>query len=53
MMILWASAGVPLGIYNIVKEFNVALRIQPQILTFLSLVTFAQCLFYEKACVQS
>ncbi|EAT90027.1 hypothetical protein SNOG_03296 [Parastagonospora nodorum SN15] len=37
MMMLWAWAGVPLGVYNIAEEFNVALRIQPQILTLLSL----------------
>ncbi|KAJ5081833.1 hypothetical protein NUU61_010097 [Penicillium alfredii] len=48
MMLLWAVAGVPLGVYNIVKELNVALRIQPQILTTLSLVTWAQCLYYGK-----
>lgn len=48
MMLLWAVAGVPLGVYNIVEELNVALRIQPQILTFLSLVTWAQCFYYTK-----
>jgi hypothetical protein len=48
MMLLWAVAGVPLGVYNIVEEFNVALRIQPQILTTLSLLTWAQCLYYGK-----
>lgn len=47
MMLLWACAGVPLGVYNIVENFNVALRIQPQILTFLSLVTWAQCKYYS------
>lgn len=47
MMLLWAIAGVPLGVYNIVENFNVALRIQPQILTFLSLVTWAQCKYYS------
>ncbi|KAI9801230.1 MAG: hypothetical protein M1825_003504 [Sarcosagium campestre] len=46
MMMLWAIAGVPLGIYNIVQEFNIALRIQPQILTLLSLATWAQCCYY-------
>ena len=46
MMLLWAAAGAPLGVYNIVNELNVALRIQPQILTTLSLVTWAQCLYY-------
>ena len=48
MMLLWAAAGAPLGVYNIVNELNVALRIQPQILTTLSLVTWAQCLYYGK-----
>lgn len=48
MMLLWATAGVPLGVYNIVEEFNIALRIQPQILTTLSLITWAQCLYYGK-----
>ncbi|KAF2687857.1 PQ loop repeat protein [Lentithecium fluviatile CBS 122367] len=48
MMMLWAWAGVPLGVYNVVKDFNIALRIQPQILTFLSLVTWTQCYYYEK-----
>ncbi|EPS36597.1 hypothetical protein H072_9822 [Dactylellina haptotyla CBS 200.50] len=46
MMLLWAFAGIPLGIYNIVSGFNIALQIQPQILTFLSLVTWAQCQYY-------
>ncbi|OIW24464.1 PQ loop repeat protein [Coniochaeta ligniaria NRRL 30616] len=48
MMMLWAWAGVPLGVYNIVSDFNVALRIQPQILTVLSLVTWAQCYHYQR-----
>ncbi|KAK6346699.1 hypothetical protein TWF696_006817 [Orbilia brochopaga] len=47
MMLLWAAAGTPLGIYNILSNFNIALRIQPQILTFLSLVTWAQCQYYS------
>lgn len=46
-MMLWAWAGVPLGVYNIVSDFNIALRIQPQILTLLSLLTWIQCLYYE------
>jgi len=48
MMMLWAWAGVPLGVYNIVMDYNVALQIQPQALTFLSLVTWIQCYYYEK-----
>ncbi|KAK5528056.1 hypothetical protein LTR25_010722 [Vermiconidia calcicola] len=46
MMLLWACAGIPLGVYNIVEDFNVALKIQPQILTSLSLLTWIQCKYY-------
>ncbi|KAK1979788.1 hypothetical protein LZ30DRAFT_596163 [Colletotrichum cereale] len=49
MMMLWAWAGVPLGVYNIVEDFNIALRIQPQVLTFLSLATWIQCYYYQRA----
>lgn len=48
MMMFWAWAGVPLGTYNIVSEFNIALQIQPQILAFLSLATWIQVYYYEK-----
>ncbi|KAF3017404.1 hypothetical protein E8E14_003550 [Neopestalotiopsis sp. 37M] len=46
MMLLWATAGIPLGAYNIVQDFHVALKIQPQILTALSLTTWIQCQYY-------
>ena len=46
MMLLWASAGLPLGIYNILSHKTIALQIQPQILTSLSLITWAQCMYY-------
>lgn len=45
-MLLWAAAGCPLAVYNIVNNFNIALIIQPQILTALSLVTWGQCCVY-------
>ncbi|KAG9564378.1 PQ loop repeat protein, partial [Aureobasidium melanogenum] len=48
MMMFWAWAGVPLGVYNITSSFNIALRIQPQILSFLSLLTWVQVYYYEK-----
>ncbi|TGO09190.1 hypothetical protein BTUL_0176g00260 [Botrytis tulipae] len=48
MMLLWACAGVPLGAFNIASGFNVALLVQPQILTVLSLVTWGQCLYYSE-----
>lgn len=47
-MLFWASAGMPLGVYNIVSDFNIALRIQPQILTSLSLATWGQCHYYQR-----
>ncbi|KAI3320966.1 PQ loop repeat protein-like protein [Xylariaceae sp. AK1471] len=42
----WAIAGVPLGVYNIAEAFNIALQIQPNILIFLSLTTWSQCMYY-------
>ncbi|KAH7038492.1 PQ loop repeat protein [Macrophomina phaseolina] len=48
MMMWWAWAGVPLGVYNIVQSFNIALQVQPQILSFLSLVTWIQCYHYQR-----
>ena len=53
MMVLWAWAGVPLGIYNIVSDFNIALQIQPQLLATLSLITWIQVFYYEKVGSQS
>ncbi|KAE9367274.1 G protein-like protein-coupled receptor : PQ-loop [Stipitochalara longipes BDJ] len=47
MMLLWACAGVPLGAYNITGHFNIALQVQPQILTVLSLITWIQCYHYD------
>ncbi|KAI5364206.1 hypothetical protein Slin15195_G098640 [Septoria linicola] len=47
MMMLWAWAGVPLGVYNIVQNLNLALQVQPQILSLLSLLTWIQCYYYE------
>jgi len=45
-MLLWASAGCPLAVYNTVNGFNVALVVQPQLLTVLSLITWCQCQIY-------
>lgn len=46
MYLAWAIAGIPLGVYNLVQDFNIALRIQPHILILLSLITWAQCQYY-------
>ncbi|KAF2236006.1 hypothetical protein EV356DRAFT_93270 [Viridothelium virens] len=47
MPFLWAAAGVPFGVYNIVQEFNIPLQIQPQILLCLCLICWGQTLFYH------
>ncbi|OOO05019.1 peptidase M36 fungalysin [Aspergillus oryzae] len=43
----WAMAGVPLGVYNISDNFNIALQVQPNILISLSLLTWSQCKYYR------
>lgn len=48
MMLLWALAGIPLGVYTISRPLHIALQIQPQLLSFLSLVTWGQCLWYNR-----
>lgn len=47
MMMLWAIAGAALAVYNVVENFNIALQIQPQILTSLSFITWTQCRYYS------
>jgi hypothetical protein len=47
-MLLWSFAGIPLGVYTIAQDLNIALQIQPQLLTALSLITWGQCLYYKK-----
>ncbi|KAF2211215.1 hypothetical protein CERZMDRAFT_43645 [Cercospora zeae-maydis SCOH1-5] len=47
MMMLWAWAGVPLGVYNVARNPSIPLQIQPQILSLLSLLTWIQCYYYE------
>ncbi|GAO50407.1 hypothetical protein G7K_4533-t1 [Saitoella complicata NRRL Y-17804] len=47
MLMLWAVAAPPYGIYAIVQQLNIPLQIQPQLFGILSLITWAQCLHYE------
>ena len=46
MYLSWAFAGIPLGVYNLVQDLNVALQVQPHILIFLSLIAWSQCKYY-------
>lgn len=47
-MMLWAWAGIILGVCNIVEYLIVAFRIQPQGLTALSMITWIHCYYYDK-----
>ncbi|PWN37091.1 uncharacterized protein FA14DRAFT_159295 [Meira miltonrushii] len=47
MMIAWSLAGLPLGIHNILSKQPIALQVQAEILTSLSLLTWAQVMFYD------
>ena len=48
MMILWSVAGLPLAIHNILSGQHIALQIQAEVLTGLSLITWAQTMYYGK-----
>lgn len=46
MMFLWAVSGVPFAIYFFGIKGSIPLRIQPQLFTFFSTISWAQCLYY-------
>lgn len=47
MLMLWASCGVPFGVYAIVQNFNLALQLQPQCFAALTLICWGQTLYYH------
>lgn len=47
MMLLWAFAGLPLALHNILSHQPIALQVQAEILTALSLITWAQVRYYS------
>ncbi|KAF2492676.1 hypothetical protein BU16DRAFT_620030 [Lophium mytilinum] len=47
MVMMWASASVPFGVYAVVQNFNIPLQVQPQCFGFLSLVCWGQTLVYH------
>lgn len=46
MMFLWAFSGIPFSIYFFGINGSVPLRVQPQLFTFFSAVSWAQSLYY-------
>ncbi|KZV78304.1 hypothetical protein EXIGLDRAFT_634221 [Exidia glandulosa HHB12029] len=47
LMLCWTVAGLPLGTYNVVQNFNIPLIIQPHMFTVLCAVAWAQCLHFS------
>lgn len=47
MLMLWASCGVPFGVYAIVQNFSIALQLQPQCFAGLTLIAWGQTLYYH------
>jgi len=46
--LLWGISGAVLGVYVIVEDLNIPLIIQPQVLSVLCIISWAQCQYYEK-----
>lgn len=46
MMFLWASCGIPFGIYFFGIDGSIPLRIQPEVFTAFSTISWAQTLYY-------
>ncbi|KTW28162.1 hypothetical protein T552_02021 [Pneumocystis carinii B80] len=48
MLLLWSIGAVIMGIYNISRNLNIPLQLQPQLFLLLCFITWGQCLYYEK-----
>ncbi|KAL1979508.1 hypothetical protein VTN96DRAFT_5679 [Rasamsonia emersonii] len=48
MMVLWATCGIPFGVYMILQQVNIPLQIQPQLFAFFSWVSWGQILYYNR-----
>ncbi|KAI0741616.1 PQ-loop-domain-containing protein [Daedaleopsis nitida] len=48
LMLLWGVSGTFFGVYAIVQNLNIPLIVQPQLLSLLSYISWAQCLYYGR-----
>lgn len=48
MMLLWSLSGVPFGVYSICQNFNIPLQVQPQCFCLFCMVSWGQCMYYQK-----
>ncbi|KAF5361981.1 hypothetical protein D9756_002428 [Leucocoprinus leucothites] len=47
LMLIWGISSAFLGVYAILQNFNIPLKVQPQLFGFLALVSWGQCLYYD------
>ncbi|KAG4300606.1 hypothetical protein PCANB_003092 [Pneumocystis canis] len=47
MLLLWSVGGIFMGIYNISRNLNIPLQLQPHLFLVLCFITWGQCLYYE------
>ncbi|KAG5732656.1 hypothetical protein E4T56_gene16780 [Termitomyces sp. T112] len=48
LVLLWGFAGLPLGVYVILQNLSIPFIVQPQLFSFLCLLSWGQCLHYEQ-----
>ncbi|KZT59490.1 hypothetical protein CALCODRAFT_450140 [Calocera cornea HHB12733] len=48
LMLIWALAALPLGVYNISESVNIPLMVQPQLFGFLACTCWVQCFYYDQ-----
>ncbi|KZP01582.1 hypothetical protein CALVIDRAFT_559393 [Calocera viscosa TUFC12733] len=48
LMLIWALAALPLGVYNIAESVNIPLMVQPQLFGFLACTCWVQCFYYDQ-----
>ncbi|KAI9453020.1 PQ loop repeat-domain-containing protein [Lactarius psammicola] len=49
LVLMWSMAALPLGVYVIVQDLNVPLIIQPQLFALFTLLSWSQCMYYDRA----
>ncbi|KAI0047850.1 hypothetical protein FA95DRAFT_1451387, partial [Auriscalpium vulgare] len=48
LVLIWSLSAIPLGVYVIVQNLNIPLIVQPQLFGSLALVSWAQCMYYDR-----
>jgi len=48
LMLIWALAALPLGVYNVAQNINIPLMVQPQLFGLLACTCWVQCFYYDQ-----